>query len=198
MVNVIKNLCAMWRTRFDPWVGKNPWRREWQPTPVFLPREFHGLRSLVGYSPWGRKELDWATTTFTFYMLLGPLLENTIPFSEYINWLCIIIIIQESLLVFINIYIYIIIYMLNLWNKYKNHFHYVTIPLCIRASLIALCFITHITYFTNWRSVSSPELSKPINAIFPISFAHFRSLCHILLILAIFQTFSLLLYLLYD
>ena len=33
--------------------GKIPWRREWQPTPVFLPREFHGQRSLVGYGPWG-------------------------------------------------------------------------------------------------------------------------------------------------
>ena len=34
------------------------WRREWQPTPVFLPGEFQGQRSLVGYSPWGCKELD--------------------------------------------------------------------------------------------------------------------------------------------
>ena len=36
---------------FDPWVGKIPWRWKWQPTPVFLPRKFHGQRSLVGYSP---------------------------------------------------------------------------------------------------------------------------------------------------
>ena len=43
---------------FDPWVGKIPWRRKWQPTPVFLPGESHGQRSLVGYSPWGRKESD--------------------------------------------------------------------------------------------------------------------------------------------
>ena len=35
-----------------------PWRREWQPTPVFLPGESHGQRSLAGYSPWGCKELD--------------------------------------------------------------------------------------------------------------------------------------------
>ena len=46
------------RPGFDPWVGKNPWRRAWQSTPVFLPGEFHGLRSLVVYSPWGRKESD--------------------------------------------------------------------------------------------------------------------------------------------
>ena len=42
----------------DPWVGKIPWRRKWQPTPVFLPGESHGQRSLVGYSPWGYKESD--------------------------------------------------------------------------------------------------------------------------------------------
>ena len=40
---------------FNPWVRKIPWRA-WQPTPVFSPGESHGQRSLVGYSPWGRKE----------------------------------------------------------------------------------------------------------------------------------------------
>ena len=39
----------------DPWVGKIPWRGRWQPTPVFLPGESHGQRSLVGYSPQGPK-----------------------------------------------------------------------------------------------------------------------------------------------
>ena len=42
----------------DPWVRKIPWRRKWQPTPVFLPRKFLGQRSLVGYSPWGHNESD--------------------------------------------------------------------------------------------------------------------------------------------
>ena len=47
------------RLRFDPPVWKIPWGREWQPTPILLPREFHGQRSLVGYSPWDQyKELD--------------------------------------------------------------------------------------------------------------------------------------------
>ena len=41
-----------------PGFGKIPWRREWLPTPVFLPGEFHERRSLAGYSPWGCKELD--------------------------------------------------------------------------------------------------------------------------------------------
>ena len=48
---------------FSPWVRKIPWRRAWQPTPVFLPGEFHGQRGLVGYSPWGRKESDMTEAT---------------------------------------------------------------------------------------------------------------------------------------
>ena len=44
------------RPRFGAWVKKIPWRREWLPTPVFLPGEFYRQRSLVGYSPWGCKE----------------------------------------------------------------------------------------------------------------------------------------------
>ena len=52
-----ESLCSP-ETRFDPWVRKIPWRRKFQPTPVFLPGEFHGQRSLVGYSPWGHKESD--------------------------------------------------------------------------------------------------------------------------------------------
>ena len=43
------------RPGLDPWVGKIPWRRKWQPTPVFLPGESHGQRNLVGYSPWGHR-----------------------------------------------------------------------------------------------------------------------------------------------
>ena len=55
---MVKNLLAIQETGFNPWVRKSPWRRVWQPTPVFLPEEFHGQRSLVVYSPWGSKELD--------------------------------------------------------------------------------------------------------------------------------------------
>ena len=46
------------RPRFNPWVWKIPWRRKWQPTPVFLPGKSHGQWSLGGYSPWGCKESD--------------------------------------------------------------------------------------------------------------------------------------------
>ena len=45
-----ESACQCRRGRFDPWVGKIPWRRKWQPTLVFLLGEFHEQRSLVGYS----------------------------------------------------------------------------------------------------------------------------------------------------
>jgi len=51
------------RHGFDAWVGKIPWGRAWRSTPVLLPGEFHDQRSLVGFSPWGHKEL--ATTEAT-------------------------------------------------------------------------------------------------------------------------------------
>ena len=51
------------RCKCNPWVRKIPWRRAWQPTPVFLPGESHGWRSLAGYSPQDRKELDMAEVT---------------------------------------------------------------------------------------------------------------------------------------
>ena len=50
--------CQCRRLRFNPWVGQIPWRRAWQPTPVFLPWKSHGQRSLAGCSPWGHKESD--------------------------------------------------------------------------------------------------------------------------------------------
>ena len=58
VAQTVKHLPTMQETWFKPWVGKISWRRKWQPTPVFLPGKSHGRRGLVGYSPWGRKELD--------------------------------------------------------------------------------------------------------------------------------------------
>ena len=58
---VVKNPPAMQETHergFDPWVGKIPWSRKWKLAPVFLPGKSLGQGSLVGYSPWGHKELD--------------------------------------------------------------------------------------------------------------------------------------------
>ena len=58
VAQLVKNLPAMQRLGFDPWVEKIPWRRAWQPTPVLLPGKSHGQRSLEGCSPWGRWKSD--------------------------------------------------------------------------------------------------------------------------------------------
>ena len=55
---MVTNPLAVQENKFDPWVRKIPWRREWQPTPVLLPGQSHGQRSLAGPSAWGCKELD--------------------------------------------------------------------------------------------------------------------------------------------
>ena len=67
------------RCGFNPWVGKIPWRRTRQPTPVFLPGEFHGQRSLAGYSPWSLKESDTTeqVTLSLSYVSLGELWIGT-------------------------------------------------------------------------------------------------------------------------
>ena len=57
VAQVMQNLPAKRVTRVQSWVRKIHWKREWLPTPIFLPEEFYVQRSLVGYSPWGCKEL---------------------------------------------------------------------------------------------------------------------------------------------
>ena len=88
VVQTVKNLPAMQEIWVPSPVGKdpleNPWKREQQPTPVFLPGEFHGQKSLVSYSPWGRKEPD--TTELLTYTYIG-IKTNTLivyvkPFSS--------------------------------------------------------------------------------------------------------------------
>ena len=68
VAQTVKNPLQYRRAGFDPWVRKIPWRREWQPTPVFLPAESHGQRSPVGYSLWDHKESDM-TERLTHYPL---------------------------------------------------------------------------------------------------------------------------------
>jgi len=68
--------------RFKPWVGKIPWRRAWQPTPVFLPGEPHGQRRLVGCSPQGRKELDMTECTRSLDELNPLLLQKELLFPR--------------------------------------------------------------------------------------------------------------------
>ena len=58
------------RPKFDPWVGKIPWWRKWQPPPVFSPGESHGQRSLAGHSPRGRTESDTSQQLNSSWLLL--------------------------------------------------------------------------------------------------------------------------------
>ena len=68
------------RCKFSQWVGKIPWRRKWQPTPEFLPGEFHEQRRLVGYSSWSRKELDMTEQLGTHNWALIYFLNNSPDF----------------------------------------------------------------------------------------------------------------------
>ena len=71
------------RCRFDPRVWKIPWRRKWQPTPIFLPGESHGQRSLAVYSPWGHKELG-ITERLTLSLSLSLTLRSALEFLLYL------------------------------------------------------------------------------------------------------------------
>ena len=59
-VHLLGTLSIVWLSSKEsaPNAGDTPWRRKWQPSPVFLPEKSHGQRSLVGYSPWGHKKSD--------------------------------------------------------------------------------------------------------------------------------------------
>ena len=77
------------RPKFDPRFWKIPWRRKWQPTPVLLPGESHGWKSLVGYNPWGRKESDTTeqlhfTPPHSFCIFDNYLVKFTYDFSRSI------------------------------------------------------------------------------------------------------------------
>ena len=72
MAQTIKNLPVIQETQVQSMVWKILWRREWQPTPVFLPGGFHGQSPLAGYSPWGRKESDMTESlTLSLSSIIG-------------------------------------------------------------------------------------------------------------------------------
>ena len=77
--------CRSRRHGFNPSVWKIPWGRKWQPTPVFLPGEFNGQRSLVGYSPWGCKELDTTehAHTQTYWLKIDNIMVNIRDIVKY-------------------------------------------------------------------------------------------------------------------
>ena len=88
------------RPGFDPWVGKIPWRRAWQPTPVFVPGESKERRWLAGYSPWGHKESDTTEATWHWYCLrIVILLERDVNISPIYGVLLVLcVLVKKSFL----------------------------------------------------------------------------------------------------
>ena len=86
----VKRICLQFRRwGFDPWIGKIPWRREWLPTPLFLPGESHGQRSLAGCSPWGCKESDvteWITLPLSLFILFYGKSCGVSKRSDFNGW----------------------------------------------------------------------------------------------------------------
>ena len=81
VIQMVKNLPAMWETWVPSLGREGPPRREWLPTPVFLPGEFHGQRRLVAYSPWGCKELD---TTDRVFLPAASALDSSSSFFQVV------------------------------------------------------------------------------------------------------------------
>ena len=82
VAQMVKNLPVMQEFgSLDPWIRKITWRRQWLPTPILLAGEFHGQRSLVGYSTWGCKESDM-TELFNHMKSLTPL-SHKFRFKQY-------------------------------------------------------------------------------------------------------------------
>ena len=71
VTQTVKNLPAVWDTWVQFLCWDDPWKRQWLPTPVFLPGEFHEERSLVGNSPWGHKESDTTDQLTQLTLLLA-------------------------------------------------------------------------------------------------------------------------------
>ena len=98
MAQAVKNLPAMQEIWVKSLGQEDPLEKGWQPTPVFLPGEFHGQKSLVGYSPQGHKESDtteqlillllqnWQLDFWSFCILLSIICPNTailVPYSSF-------------------------------------------------------------------------------------------------------------------
>ena len=80
-------ICLQYRIHgFDPWLGKIPWRRKWQPTPVILPGKSHGQRSLEGNSPWGHIESDTAERLTITNSFLGRSPGEEIGYPLQYSW----------------------------------------------------------------------------------------------------------------
>ena len=117
MAQRVKRLPAMQETWVRSLSQEDPRRRKWQPTPVLLPGKYHGQRSLVGYSPWGRKESDTTerlhfTFPSTMYARCSTSLATFVvvsPFSlfavlMYMLWLLIVVLICTSLINYFELF----------------------------------------------------------------------------------------------
>ena len=96
------------RCEFDPWARKMPWRRAWQLTPVFLPGESHGQRSLTSYGPWGHNWSDLACMhtggefekSFSWHAVLKECTRGEIPYICVCVCMCISVAVLPSELSF--------------------------------------------------------------------------------------------------
>ena len=79
VAQMVENQPEMWETWVQSWIGKIPWRREWQPTPVFLPGEFHGQRSLADYV--GSQRVGQLLVTFILTLFVAGF-----TMAELSNW----------------------------------------------------------------------------------------------------------------
>ena len=89
MAQIIKCLPTMQETQVQSLGQKIPSRRKWQPTPIFLSEESHGERNLVGYSPWGCKELDKTKQTSLTHSLTLQWItfhQNSSPWPIHLGW----------------------------------------------------------------------------------------------------------------
>ena len=91
MAHTVKNLSANTRLLDSiPGLGRSPWRREWQPTPLLLLGEFQGQRSLAVYSPWDHKESDTTEATECTLILVAQLVKNLPAMQEtlvqFLGW----------------------------------------------------------------------------------------------------------------
>ena len=85
MAQTVKRLPTVQETQVWSLVWKIPWRRKWQPTPVLLPGKSHGWRSLIGYSPWGRKESD-TTERLHLVLVLWISTLSHFPLVSAVSW----------------------------------------------------------------------------------------------------------------
>ena len=96
---MVKNLPTGWRLKFDPWVGKMPWRRKWQTIPISLSGKSHGQRSLMDCSLQGRTELG---TTEWLTPMLSLLFMSTISYWQMPRWFLIL-----ALCVFSRVWLFV-------------------------------------------------------------------------------------------